>query len=63
MQTKNSYEFTIPDSGRPQICSKIMLGTKVIIFLRKNRKKSWLGRDFTTFKLEGESANYYTIGP
>ena len=38
-------------------------GTKVIILVGKKREKevAWLGFELTTFMLEVESANHYTL--
>ena len=46
-----------------QIRSKILHGTKVIIFGEKNRKRVGQGFKLMTFVLEGEDANHYTMDP
>ena len=47
-----------------QICSKILHGTKVIIFGEKIEKElARPGFKLTTFVLEGEDANHYTMDP
>ena len=46
-----------------QIFSKILHGTKIIIFGEKNRKRVGQGFKLMTFVLEGEDANHYTMDP
>ena len=43
------------------MCSKMLHSTKVIILVEKKKKVAWLGFELTTFMLEVESANHYTM--
>ena len=47
-----------------QTRSKMLHGTKVIILVGKKEKEvAWLGFELSTFILEVESANHYTMDP
>ena len=48
-----------------QICSKILHGTKVIIFWGKEIEKELArpGFELTTFVLKGEGTNHYIMDP
>ena len=46
-----------------QIRSKMLHGTKVIIFVGEKKEVAWLGFELTTFILEVESTMHYTMAP